>query len=123
MAIPEEPTRPVDLNADPITKELGTTKGAPGGCASLKGYLGAGAEPEVCRIYLDNSFWTWLEVKKEDIKYRVETPSNERDSRDEFWIARGARVITCQVSVVDEIQSELSGAKDEDPAYFRRPPW
>jgi hypothetical protein len=111
-----------NLTADPITEKLGSPAGIPAGCASLKGYLGP-AQGTVHRIYLDNSFWKWLEVEAEHIVYRRETPPNERDSRDEFWIARGAQVINCQASIVQEIERELAGSPDDDAGSYGKPPW
>ena len=113
----------VDLTPDPIARKLEGLGAIPNGCASLKGYLGPANDEGIHRIYLDNSFWKWLEVKAGDIVYRVVTPDNDRDSRDEFWIKRGADVVNCQASVVQEIERELSGDSDDGGGYWGRPPW
>lgn len=111
-----------NLDPDPIAAKLGGTDGIPAGCASLKGYLGP-LQGDFHRIYLDNSFWKWLQVKATDIVYRVVTPENERDSRDEFWIARGAHVVHCQASRAHEVERQLSGDEPDSSGYWGKPPW
>lgn len=119
---PPKPFRP-DLTADDIAIELGGAyPGIPAGYISVKGYLGPEVDG-VHRIYLDNSFWRWLEVRADDIKYRVNIENNDRDPRDVFWVLRTAAVLSCRIDRAHEIESEIWGEADGDPGGWRRPPY
>jgi hypothetical protein len=114
---------PPNLEPDGITAALaGACCGIPEGYVSFKGYLGCADECEMHRIYLDNSFWKWLEVHADDIKHREDVPPNEKDPRSVFWVKRCAKVITCKVDLAHEIEDVVWNAAD-DPAAYGRPPY
>lgn len=120
----EPPTLPPSLEPDSIAATLGGQYPAiPVGYISFKGYLAAG-NGGVHRLYLDDTFWSWLEVHAEDIKARLDIPANEQDSRSVIWVQREAKVTKSRVGYAHTMDDEDWGA---DPAGGglppRRPPY
>jgi hypothetical protein len=119
----DTPTSAPDLSPDGVAIALGgVPPQAPVGYVSFKGYLAPSVDG-VHRIYLDNSFWKWVEVRAQDIRFRQDVPSNDRDPRSIFWLERQATVTTCQVGLAHEIEDDLWGGAKDDPAAWGRPPY
>lgn len=121
MTVPPLPSPP-DLTPDPIAKDLGAYPAVPDGYVSFKGYLGPGVGG-IHRIYLDNSFWNWLEIRAKDIVFRVSVPPNHADPRDVFFVRRKAKVVKSQAQMAHEIENQVWGVPDDDPGGYTRPPY
>lgn len=114
---------PRSLAPDSIAATLGGDHPSThSGYVSFKGYLAAG-EGGVHRLYFDDSFWSWLEVKATDIAARLDVPSNAQDSRSVIWVSRDVKVTKCQVGYAPELEDESWGVDSGGAARRRRPPY
>jgi hypothetical protein len=120
---PNAESEPWNLDPDSVAVTLGGSLcEIPEGYVAFKGFL---AGPDDCgmhRIYLDNSFWRWLQVRAADIKFREDVPANDRDPRSVFFLPREARVVMCRVDEAHEIEQEVLRQRDDSAAYTH-PPW
>lgn len=114
---------PPNLKPDEVAVALGGGRcEIPDGYAAFKGFLAGPDDCGIHRIYLDNSFWTWLEVRAADIKFRQDVPSNETDPRSAFFVPRTAKVVLCRADEAHVIEQEVLRQRDDSAAY-RHPPW
>jgi hypothetical protein len=117
-------TPTIDLTADAVATQLeGTLPEIPAGCVSFKGYLGA-EKGGMHRLYVDDSFWVWWEIKATDIKARHKTTANTWDARSVVWVTRDAAVARCQAGEAHELHREdLQPDLASGPLPPRRPPY
>jgi hypothetical protein len=113
---------PPDLTPDSIAKRLGGAYPAiPPGYVSFKGYLAAERDG-LHRLFRDDGFQHWIEVRAKDIAARINVPTNERDARSVLYVKRKARVITSRVQNAYDV-----GELDVDPGGSGGapgpPPW
>lgn len=119
----ETPGLPPSLTPDSIATTLGgDIPGVPLGYVSFKGYLAEG-NGGVHRLYIDDTFWSWLEVPAADIAARLDVPSNAADARSVIWVNRDARVTKCQVGYAPDLEDEGWGGDPVALTRRRRPPY
>jgi hypothetical protein len=122
--MPDEAVQfPPDLTPDRLATMLGGTA-IPEGYASLKGYLGP-MHDGVQRIFVDDTFLCWIEVRSKDIAARIDVPANEMDARSVVYLKRKAKVVTCHVSYAHQIDSTAVnlGAIADGGIPPEHPPW
>lgn len=95
----------LDLDADNAPKLAEAPPAIPRGYVAFKGYL-SGETDDIHRLYLDNTYWYWLEVHKDAIAARIRAPQNEADARSVVWIHRDAKVTKCQVGRAHELEDD-----------------
>jgi hypothetical protein len=103
--------------ADSVVK---TRRTVPDGYVSFKGYLDE-AQDGVHRVYLDDSFWCWIEVQADDIAHRMDVPNNPQDPRSIVWIKRSALVTRSEVGSASDIAHSVWGDDDHAAVIQRRP--
>jgi hypothetical protein len=111
-----------DLRADDIAVVLGSYPASSEGYVSFKGYLGP-AHDGIHRLYRDDTFLSWLEVKADDIAHRLDVPENDRDPRSVVWIKRRAMVNSCQRAEAHELEDEVWGVDPGGGPNKRKPPY
>ncbi len=118
------PDGDIDLVADPTAATLGTKCGPPAGYISFKGFMSDRIECEdghLRRLYLDDTFWSWLEVREADVGAQIAVPPNGSDPRSVIWVRREARVTRSKVSEAYDLAEEVFGI---DPGGITtRPPY
>jgi hypothetical protein len=111
-----------DLTPDRITKFLPVDYSTiPKGYVSIKGYL-ADEHKGLRRVFCDDTFMRWIDVKTDDIRFRIHIPANERDARSVLYIRRWARVITCHVGFAHELDDRAIDPS-ADGVGHDQPPW
>lgn len=118
------PNAEPELLPDPLAVALGSECGSPEGYISFKGFL---SEPQPCasgkvhRLYTDDTFWTWLEIRANDIRAQIAVPPDGYDPRSVIWVRREAKVTRCKVSEAYDLVEEVFGL---DPGGITvRPPY
>lgn len=109
---------------DPLAVALGTPCGPPEGCIAFKGFLSAEqacASGATHRLYTDDTFWAWLEIRKEDIRAQIAVPPDGYDPRSVIWVQREAKVAKCRVTHAYDLAEEVFAP---DPGGLTiHPPW
>jgi hypothetical protein len=124
-----EPKLPKRLSADShspdsIAVQLGGGDRIPEGYVSFKGYLGPADDKDVHRLFMTDTFWSWLELAADDIKGRLDVPADQHDARSVVWVKRNAQVIKCQAGTAQDMEDEVWGINPAGAAIPpRRPPW
>jgi hypothetical protein len=111
-----------DLSADKIAAALGAPyPDIPHGYVSFKAYLGEDNNG-VHRLFCDDTFLCWMEVKATDIAFRTDIEDNETDARSVLYIKRKAMVTRCEAGYAYELHDA-----DVDPGGSgikpKHPPW
>jgi hypothetical protein len=113
---------PSDVTANRLAVELGVEYPViPDGYVSFKGYLSE-EHNGLRRLFCNDTFEDWIEVKASDIAARIDVPPNDMDARCVLYVKRKARVILCHALDADEVpDAGIDPGGESIPAGH--PPW
>lgn len=91
----------------------------PHDAVTFRGYLGAGPDPNIFRLFIRPSFDRWLELNVNDILAQV-VGSDETWGESLVWVRRDAQITTCFAASAVEIAALELNADDPGATYHPR---